>query len=179
MGKVVKYRANNVCDLLVRIKKGSGYVELLNVTGFSVPDVTFGSSEMKGLGMIGTLNIPDPSNIEAMESSITTSDDCGDAALLNDPDNVELVMYWAVEKIGTDGSSGYISHRVAIKGKAAVVPGGEKKKGEAAENEHKVATWYFKEEIDGKVITLVNMLAPKCVINGVDRLEKLNKALSR
>ena len=178
MGQV-KYRANKVSDLLVRIKKGTGYVELYNITGFAVPDVTFGSNEMKGIGMIGTVNIPDPSNIDAMESSITTSDDSGDAALLNDPYSVELVLYWAVDKVGTDGTSEYISHRAVIKGKAAVVPGGEKKKGEAAENEHKISTWYYKEEIDGELVTLVDILGSKCMINGVDCLEKLHKALGK
>ena len=99
--------------------------------------------------------------------------------MLNEPGGVELVRHWAVDKVGTDASSGYIAHRAVIKGFASVIPGGEKKKGEAAEIEHKIAAWYFKEEIDGQVVTLVDTLPPKCVINGVDRLEKLNKALSR
>lgn len=179
MGQVVKYRANKVVDLFGQIKKGGSYVEIPNMTAFSVPDVTLGSTELNGAGMIGPVNLPDPSNIEAMESSITTLDDSGDAALLNDPDSVEAILNWAVDKVGTDGISDYIVHRVVIKGKASVLPGGEKKKGEAAEKEHKIATWYFKEEIDGETITLIDMLAPKCVINGVDRLEKLNKALNR
>lgn len=176
----MKYRANNVADLFGRIKKGSGYVEIPNLLGFSVPDVTFGSSELpNGAGMIGPVNIPDLNNMEAMEASITTSDDSGNAALLNDPAGVELVLHWAVDKVGTDGSSEYIAHRAVIKGYASVIPGGEKKKGEASEIEHKISVWCYKEEIDGKVVTHVDMLSPKCVINGVDRLEKLNKALSR
>lgn len=175
----MKYRANKVADILGRIKKGSSYVEIPNLLGFAVPDVTFGSSELNGGGMIGPVNIPDPSNMEAMEASITTSDDSGVAALLNDPNGVDLVLNWAVDKVGTDGSSEYIAHRAVIKGYASVIPGGEKKKGEAAEIEHKISVWYYKEEIDGKVVTHVNMLASNCVINGVDRLKKLNKALSR
>lgn len=175
----MKYRANKVVDFFSQIKKGNKYVELTNVTGFSVPDVTFGSSELNGAGMIGPVNIPDTSNIEAMESSVTTSADEGYAKLLNDPDGVEIILNWAIDKVGTNGSSDYIAHRAVIKGKASVIPGGEKKKGEAAENEHKLATWYYKLEINGKTVVLVDMLAPKCEINGVDRLEKLNKALNR
>ena len=178
MGQV-KYRANTVADLFGQIKKGSSYVEIPNMVGFMLPDVTLGSAEMKGAGMIGTVNIPDPNNIDVMESSITTLDDSGDASLLNDTESVEVILNWAVDKVGTDGSSDYIVHRAVIKGKASVLPGGEKKKGEAAEKEHKISTWYYKEEIDGKTITLIDMFAPKCVINGVDRLEKLNKALNR
>lgn len=175
----MKYRANKVADLLGRVKKGSSYTEIPNLLGFSVPDVTFGSNEMDGAGMIGKVNVTDTSNIEAMEASITTSDDSGNAALLNDPNGVEVVLHWAVDQVGTNGSSEYIAHRAVIKGFASVIPGGEKKKGEAAEIEHKFSVWYYKEEINGKTVTLVDMLAPKCVINGVDRLEKLNKALSR
>ncbi|MGN0337896.1 MAG: phage major tail tube protein [Lachnospiraceae bacterium] len=179
MGQVVKYRANKVVDLFGQIKNGSSYEEIQNLLAFAVPDVTLGSSELNGAGMIGPVNVTDPSNIEAMEASITTSDDSGNAALLNDPNGVELVLNWAVDKVGTDGSSEYIAHRAVIKGYASVIPGGEKKKGEAAEIEHKISVWYYKEEIDGKEVTLVDKFAPKCVINGVDLLEKLNKALSR
>lgn len=179
MGNVSKYRADQVADFFPQIKKGGSYVELPNVTGFSIPDITPGSTELNGAGMIGPVSLPDLTNIDAMESSITTSDDSGDAALLNDMRSVEVILNWAVSKVGTDGESEYIAHRVVIKAKAAVVPGGEVKKGEKAEKEHKLSTWYFKEEIDGKEITLVDKLSPRLVINGVDMLAKLNKALNK
>lgn len=175
----MKYRANKVADFFCQIKKGTGYVDLQNVDAFSVPDVTFGSSELSGAGMIGTVNIPDPSNIEAMETSITTTSDSANAKLLNDPDGVEVILNWALDKVGTDGSSAYIPYRAVVKGWASVIPGGDKKKGEVAESEHKISTWYYKLEINGKTVALIDMLAPKCVINGVDHLENLNKALNR
>lgn len=175
----MKYRANKVVDFFNQIKNGNSYVDIPNVVAFSTPDVGFGSSELNGEGMIGTVNIPDKSNIEAMEASVTTSSDSGNAKLLNNPDGVDLIFNWAIDKIGTDGSSEYIAYRAAIKGFATVVPGGEKKKGEAAEIEHKIAVWYYKLEINGKTVVLVDMLAPKLEINGVDLLEKLNKALNR
>ena len=175
----MKYRADKVADFFCQIKKGTKYVELTNVTAFSIPDVTFGSSELNGAGLIGPVNIPDTSNIEAMEASVTTSADGGNEKLLNDPDGVEIILNWAIDKIGTNGSTDYIAHRAVIKGMASVIPGGEKKKGETAENEHKIATWYYKLEINGNTTVFVNKLAPKCVINGKDRLAKLNKALNR
>lgn len=175
----MKYRANKVSDFFNQIKKGNSYVEIPNVVSFSIPDVGYGSSEMNGAGMIGTVNVPDKSNIEAMEASVTTSSDSGNAKLLNDPDGVELIFNWAIDKIGTDGSSEYIAYRAVIKGWATVVPGGDKKKGEAAEMEHKIAAWYYKLEINGKTVVLVDMFAPKLEINGEDRLEKLNKALNK
>lgn len=175
----MKYRANKVVDFFCQIKKGSSYADIPNVSAFSVPDVGFGSSELDGAGMIGPVNIPNKSSIEAMESSVTTTSDSGNAKLLNDPDGVEIILNWAIDKIGTDGSSEYIAYRAVIKGMATVIPGGEKKKGEVAENEHKIATWYYKLEINGNTTVLVDKLAPKCEINGKDRLAKLNKALNR
>ncbi|MCI7108032.1 MAG: phage major tail tube protein [Agathobacter sp.] len=175
----MKYRADKVADFFCQIKKGNSYVEIPNVVGFSIPDITPGSNEMSGAGMIGTVNIPDPCNIEAMESSVTTSDDSGDAALLNDLYNVEVILNWAIDKVGTDGSSEYIAHRAVIKAKAAVIPGGEVKKAESTEKEHKLATWYYQEDVDGVTVTLVDALAPKLIINGKDCLEKLHKSLNK
>ena len=179
MGKVVKYRANKVADLFGQVKKGTSYEDILDLVAFSVPDVGFGSTEMNGSGMIGTVNVPDKSNIESMEASITTTSDSGNAKLLNDPDGVEVILNWAIDKIGTDGSSEYIAYRAVIKGWATVVPGGERKKGEVAEIEHKISPWYYQLDIDGKTVVLVDMLAPKLEINGKNCLEKLNKALNR
>lgn len=175
----MKYRANKVADCFGQIKKENSYVDIPNMVAFSTPDVAFGSSEMNGSGMIGAVNVPDKCNIESMEASVTTSSDSGNAKLLNDPDGVEIILNWAIDKIGTDGSSEYIAYRAVIKGWATVVPGGEKKKGEAAEIEHKIAPWYYKLDINGKTVVLVDKLDPKLEINGVDRLEKLNKALNR
>lgn len=175
----MKYRANKVADLFCQVKDGSGYVECPNVTGFSTPEVSFGTSELGGAGMIGTVNIPDASNLEAMEASVTTTADTGSAKLLNDPRAVEIVLNWAVDQVGTDGSTEYIAYRAVIKGKATTIPGGERKKGEAAECEHKLAAWFYKLSVDGKTVVLIDMLAPKCEINGEDLLAKLNKALNK
>lgn len=174
-----KYRANKVVDLLARIKKGSKYEEIVNLLAFAVPDVTPGQNELKGAGMIGTVNVPDLTNIEAMEASITTSDDSDTASLLNDPDGVELVLHWAVDKVGAGISSEYIAYRAVIKGYASVIPGGEKKPGEATEIEHKISVWYYKLQIDGKDVILIDKYNSKCEINGKDMMKKLNKALMR
>lgn len=174
-----KYRANKVVDLLGRIKKGSKYEEIVNLVAFAVPDVTPGQNELKGAGMIGAINIPDLTNIEAMEASITTSDDSDTASLLNDPDGVELVLHWAVDKVGAGVSSEYIAYRAVIKGYPSVVPGGEKKPGEATEIEHKISPWYYKLQIDGEEVILIDLFNSKCEINGKDMMKKLNKALMR
>ena len=175
----MKYRANKVADLFGQVKKGNSYVDIPNMTEFSIPDVGFGSTEMNGAGMIGPVNVPDKCNIESMEVSIKTTSDHGDAKLLSDPDGVEVILNWAIDKIGTDGSSEYIAYRAVIKGWATVVPGGERKKGEVAECEHKISPWYYQLDINGRTAVLVDKFAPKLVINGEDRLEKLNKALNR
>lgn len=175
----MKYYADKVEDLFCQIKKGNSYVELQNVVSFSIPEISPESNELNGAGMIGPVEIPNPCNIGSMESSVVVSDDSGDAALLNDLYNVEVILNWAVDKVGTDGGKDYIAHRAVIKGKAMVIPGGEIKKAESTENEHKLSTWYYKHEIDGKTVVLIDKLSPQLIINDKDLLEKLHKALNK
>ena len=119
----MKYYADKVEDLFCQIKKGNSYVELQNVVSFSIPEISPESNELNGAGMIGPIEIPNPCNIGSMESSVVVSDDSGDAALLNDLYNVEVILNWAVDKVGTDGCKDYIAHRAVIKGKAMGNPG--------------------------------------------------------
>lgn len=175
----MKYRVAGVQDFFAQVKKGNSYVEIPDVVSFTTPEVTPGSVEMKGAGLPGTYNVPDMSNIDAMESSITTSDDGGDAVLLDDVGGVEVVLNWAVGKIGGAEEDGYVSHRAVIKGRASVIPSGEIKKGEGLEYEHKLSVWFYKEEVDGVETKYIDLFAPKIRINGKDRLAKLNKALNK
>lgn len=175
----MKTYANKVVDLFPTIKAKGKYVEMEDVTSFSIPEVAFADGEVAGAGIFGTVNIPDIYNIEAMEASITAKSFSDGVVAAITPDGVDLRLNWAVDNISGTGDSSFTSYTATIKGRPKNIPGVEPTKGEAMELTLNIAVSYFKFVKDGVIIHEIDPLNGKLVINGIDYAEKLNKALNR
>lgn len=175
----MKYYANKVADLFPTIKRNGRYIEMEDVTSFSIPEVTFADGEVKGAGIFGTVNVPDIFNIEAMESSITAKSFSKGVIEAINPKGIELRLNWAVDNISGKSESSYTSYTATIKGRPKNIPGPEATKGEAMEVSLTTAVSYYKLVKDGEVICEIDPLNGKIIINGKDYAKALNNALNR
>lgn len=175
----MKYYANKVVDLFPTIKKNGKYVEIENVTSFTTPEVAFADGEVSGAGILGTVNIPDIYNIDAMEASITASTYSDGIIEAINPSGVCLRLNWALDNVNGKGESSFTSYTATIKGRPKSIPSAEVKKGEAMEEELPIACSYYKLVKDGKVLHEIDPLNGKLVINGTDYAKDLNTALNR
>lgn len=175
----MKNYANKVVDLYSTIKKGGKYKEIEDVTSFSTPEVAFADGEVTGAGILGTVNIPDIFNIDAMEASVTTKSYSPEFVAALNPDGVEIRHNWAVDNIAGNGNSSYSSYTATIKGRPKNIPAAETKKGEAMELTVNIACWYYKLVKDGDVIHEIDPLNGKIIINGTDYAKALNTALNK
>ncbi|WP_186081805.1 phage major tail tube protein [Burkholderia gladioli] len=64
-----------------------------------------------------------------------------------------------------------------FRGKLTEVDPGEWKPGEKAETKYTIAVDYYRMEIDGAVVHEIDVFACKRVVNGVDQLAEVRKAL--
>lgn len=175
-----KIYANKVVDLYSTIKNASGkYIEIGDVISFTVPEVTFADGEVAGAGILGTINIPDIFNIEAMEAVVTTKSFSEGAIAAINPSGVSIRHNWAVDNINGGGDSAYTSYTATIKGRPKNIPGGDTKKGEAMELTTNIACSYYKLVKDGSVIHEIDPLNGKIIINGTDYAKALNTALNK
>jgi P2 family phage contractile tail tube protein len=175
----MKQYANKVVDLYPTIKSNGKYIEIEDVTSFSTPEVSFADGEVTGAGIMGTVNIPDIYNMDAMESSITAkSFSKGVIAAIN-PAGVDLRLNWAVDNVSGSGESSFTSYTATLKGRPKSIPAAEATKGEGMEVTVPIATSYYKLVKDGQVLHELDPLNNKLVINGVDYAKKLNSALNR
>ena len=174
-------KANKVVDIFATAKNKKGtYEEIPNVTGISLPEVTPGEGEIAGAGIFGTVAKPDFFNLEAMEASVTVSEeDSKTAELLENPSGIHLKLNYAVDKVNGLGQEDYNSHSAVIKGYPKVIPGGDVKKGEKGEFTHTVAVRYYKKSVNGKVLHEIDPLNGVLIINGVNYAKKLNNALNK
>jgi P2 family phage contractile tail tube protein len=175
-----KIYANKVVDLYSTIKDSSGkYIEIGDVTSFTVTEVTFADGEVAGAGILGTVNIPDIFSIEAMEAAVTTKSYSEGAIEAFNPSGVSIRHNWAVDNINGSGDGGYTSYTATIKGRPKNIPGGDTKKGEAMELTTNIACSYYKLVKNGKVIHEIDPLNGKIIINGTDYAKALNTALNK
>ncbi len=175
----MKQYANKVVDLYPTIKKNGKYIEIEDVTSFSTPEVAFADGEVTGAGILGTVNIPDIYNIDAMESSITAKSFSNGVIAAINPDGIDLRLNWAVDNVSGSGASSFTAYTATIKGRPKNIPAAEATKGEGMEVTVNIATSYYKLVKDGQVIHEIDPLNNKLVINGVDYAKKLNSALNK
>lgn len=176
---MAKWHANKVVDLFPTIKTGKKYVEIDDVTSFELPEVSFGDGELSGSGIIGTVNIPDPFSMDAMEATITGKN-FNDGVLAGiKPTGASFRLHWAVSSISSDATTGYTGYTAFIKGIPKVIPSASAEKGEEMEVELPIAVNYYKLIKNGKTLFEIDQLNNKLIINGVDYAAKLNKKLGR
>lgn len=173
-------RSNKLVDLYITImnKKGK-YVEVPDVVSFTSPDVAFADGELTGAGILGTINIPDIFNIDAMEATLTVGSWAPDVRNAINPDGVSIRMNYAIDTITNGGTSAYDSYSEIIKGRPKNIPGGDRKKGEKIENAISIAVRYYKLAMNGEVIHEIAPLNGTLIINKVDYGKRLKKALKK
>lgn len=171
--------ANKIVDLYPTIKSGKKYIEIEDVTSFSLPEVSFGEGELDGAGIIGKVNIPDPYSLEAMEASITAKGFSDGVLVAITPSGIDLRLNWAVDNVNGKNATSYTSYTATIKGRPKNIPGGDIKKGEGMEETVNIAVGYYKLVKDGRVIHEIDPLNGKLTINGKNYADAINKALNK
>lgn len=174
-----KIYANKVADLYSTIKSNGKYIEIEDLISFAIPEVAFADGEVAGAGILGTVNIPDIFNVEAMEATITAKSFSKGVVEAITPSGVSIRHNWAVDNINGSGDGAYTSYTATIKGRPKNIPGGDTKKGEAMEITVNIAVSYYKLVKDGAVILEIDPLNGKMIINGTDYAKALNTALNK
>lgn len=168
---------NTVLDFFPTAKSGSAYVELIDITTFTLPDIEFDDAEMEGAGLLGTVNLPNPFAVGDIEIEITGKSYSGMKILFNQ--DVEVRLNWAEDAVQTGGTTEYIGTTVIAKGRPKSLPGSDIKKGEGKEIKATLGCYYYKLMENGTTMFEINKLTGKLVINGTDISSKLNKALNK
>lgn len=173
--------AKQVAELYPEAKKADGRYGLIDdVTKFTLPGVEFGSADIAGSGLAGTLSLPDVYNPGAMEFGITARSLRDMAAEILGPDGAEFRIAWAVEQMASGGAGGtFDAYMATIKGWAKGLPGPDIEKGNPMEAEMTYSVWYYKLTRNGETLWEIDTINQIIVVNGVDYTDKLKAALGR
>lgn len=142
-----------------------------------VPLPTFkNKSETLSLaGMAGEIDSPSVGNFESCEIEITFANMSKESVKIVRDDSVPIILRSAQEQLDTEKlSHDYISRVITIKGMTKEFNCGKLKKGGYGEVKVKKEVIYYKDEIDGEVITEIDKFNGKFIVDGLNLTANLD-----
>ena len=155
-------------------------VNLLGVAKVKLPDITFPCVTISGAGMMGNMEVPLYGMVDAMSTTITWLTPHQDAVKLMSPKKHQLDMrvveeYWDTEE--TDVDLWPDKYVMIVRPKTLGV--GDVAPMTAANTSGEYAVYYYAAYRDGKQLWEIDKRNMKCVIDGVDYMADVRKALGK
>ena len=155
-------------------------VNLLGVAKVKLPDITFPCVTISGAGMMGNMEVPLYGMVDAMSTTITWLTPHQDAVKLMSPKKHQLDMrvveeYWDTEE--TDVDLWPDKYVMIVRPKTLGV--GDVAPMAAANTSGEYAIYYYAAYRDGKQLWEIDKRNMKCVIDGVDYMADVRKALGK
>ena len=155
-------------------------VNLLGVAKVRLPSIAYPCVNITGAGMMGEMEVPLWGMVSAMTLSIDWLTPHGDAVRLMTPEKHQLEMrvaeeYWNVEQaeVGLWADKYVVIVRPKSASPGTVAPMG------SADTSGEYSVYYFAAYRDGKQLWEVDKRSMKCVIDGVDYMAPVRKALGK
>lgn len=155
-------------------------VNLLGVAKVKLPDITYPCVTISGAGMMGNMEVPLYGMVDAMSTTINWLTPHQDAVKLMSPKKHQLDMrvveeYWGVQdaEVGTWADKYVMIVRPKTLSVGNVAPMA------AADTSGEYAVYYYAAYRDGKQLWEIDKRNMKCVIDGVDYMADVRKALGK
>lgn len=167
-----------VHNKVVGNKLVDGSTEIEDVTSVDLPDIEFDTDEFDVAGLVGLLEVVDPTHLKAMTFSVTHNNGLN-CEMLSTPiqHNFEFRIAQQVLNVGM-GATDYNSIKYRVSGYPKKSSGGTVKRGDPLGTTVDYSVHRYEKEVDGKVVTRIDILAGIVVINGVDISSQVSSLLS-
>lgn len=138
----------------------------------TLPDFEFMSETLSLAGMAGDVDSPSLGQMKSAQIEIPFSNISKKALELAAEDYKPLILRAAQEVLDSETvSKRNVGRVITIMGMTKSINYGKLKKGGYGEPSIKKEIITYKDVVDGEVVTDINKIDPKCVINGVDLLK--------
>lgn len=144
----------------------------------TLPEFEFMSEPLSLAGMAGEYDSPSVGQMKSAQIEIPFSNISEQALKLAADDSQPLILRGAQEVLDTATMKKRdVGRVITVMGMTKSINYGKLKKGGYGEPSIKKEIATYKDVVDGKVVTDINKIDPKCVINGVDLLKGITDLL--
>lgn len=157
-----------VFNKIVGQKLVDGAVEIEDVTGVTLPDIEYSTDEFDVSGLVGALEVSDPTHINAMTFSVKHNNGLN-CQTLSTPiqHNFEFRLAQQALNVGL-GTTEYKSVKYRVSGYPKKISDGEAERGNPLGSTVDYTVNRYEKEVDGKIVTQIDILAGIVKINGRD-----------
>lgn len=131
----------------------------------TLPEVTFTTVELPAGG---TVEMPVPGMVDAMEATVTVGNPDASFAALCAPGSHEVEFRWAQQSVDSEGNSKMSGYKAFLRANGKTLPGISLELGSAPENEVTLGVTRYRLVKDGVEVLLIDQLNGIFKFNGVD-----------
>ncbi|MBP3261089.1 phage major tail tube protein [Pseudobutyrivibrio sp.] len=153
--------------------------KLLGVTAeVTLPNFQYVSETLNMAGMAGEIDDPSAGQLQSSTIEIPFSNISRENIDLARNDQIPLIMRAAQEMINKDtGAKEYKGRVITVKGMTKAINYGSLQKNGYGNPSITKEVTYYKEEIDGEVITEIDKINGICKINGTDVVDNISNLI--
>ena len=129
----------------------------------TLPEVTMTTVELPAGG---TVELPIPGKVNAMEATVTMGAADDGFGLLSNPVPHEVEVRWVQQMVDVDGKSTMVGYKAFMKAYAKTVPGVSLEVGSAGENEVTLGCIRYRLVADGEEILLIDQINEIFTVHG-------------
>jgi len=151
--------------------------EVVGVADVELPKVEFDTEGLKGFGIGGELDVPNPAALKPMEAKFKFRTVTEQFASLTAPQTVEVEVLGSVQQVNPDKTISTFPIRAFMKLANKSSNPGKMEPSKAMESELTLSVFVYKLEVNGRMVYEIDPAAMKCTINGKDYLAETRKNL--
>lgn len=152
-------------------------VEVDDNTSCELPSVEFGTTEVKGAGILGTVDMPSPGQINSMSFSINSRSINKKTTALAKPGKQSLELRFVRDVIQADGSIVPAGSKIFITGVVKKYGPGKVEQGATMDGNLEFEVLRYRQVIEGEETLLIDKFNYIYKVNGEDYMKKYTAAL--
>lgn len=152
-------------------------VEIDDNVSCELPSIELGTSEVKGAGILGSVDMPSPGQVNAMTFTISSRSINKKNAALARPGKQSIELRFVRDVIQADGTVIPAGAKVFITGAIKKYGPGKVEQGATMDGSLEYEVLRYRQVIEGKETLLIDKFNYQYVVNGVDYMKKYTAAL--
>ena len=152
-------------------------IEIDDNVSCELPSIEFESTEVKGAGILGTVDMPSPAQIKAMSFKSSSRSVNTKTAALAKTGKQSLELRFARDVIKSDGTVIPASTKIFITGVVKKYEPGKVEQGSTMDGSVEFEVLRYRQVIEGEETLLIDKFNYQYVVNGVDYMQAIRAIL--
>lgn len=151
--------------------------EVADNVSCQLPSLEFATGEVKGAGVLGTLDMPSSGQLNAMTFSASMRSINKSAINVSSPGVHNIELRFSKDQFTGDGQSVPIGTKIFVKGVFKKFDPGKVEDGATMDGTIEYEVLRYRIVIDGDEVLLIDKINYIYKVNGIDYMEKIKAAL--